>query len=190
MIEQQPEKPVRPIRVPAEFQRVVGEAMDLYRQLEAVDAEEKVSKAAAVKSADTKRGPLLLRYERRMDRVMAYVRTNHPEVFKGGDKDKFETDELIVRFHKDGNGTLDIQSEAALIAYSERRKELRSHHVKLIKSFVNASKFKQWMRANPTRRPPAHISYNDSISFIRKLTTAEKARGVEPAVLKRIISES
>lgn len=172
-----------------EFNRVVHEAMQLFRDLEAVDAAEKAAKAAATKEADKERKRLSPRFERRMDRVMAYVLANHPDVFKGGDKDEFETDELIVRFHKDGNGTLKVISEAMILAYVERRKELRETHVKIVRSFTNATKFKQWMRANPLRRPPARIVYKDTISFVRKLTAAERRRGKKPDVLTRVVAE-
>lgn len=183
------EPPVRPIKDQAEFNRVVREAMQIFRDLEVVDTEEKAAKAAATKEADKKRKRLNPRFDRRMDRVMAYVLANHPGVFKGGDKDQFETDELIVRFHKDGNGSLKILSEALILAYVERRKELRETHVKIVKSFTNATKFKQWMRANPLRRPPASIVYRDTISFVRKLTAAEKRRGKKADVLTRVVAE-
>lgn len=189
MTSEQVETPIRPIKGQVEFNRVVREAMDIFREREAVDAEEKAAKAAATKAGDAKRKRLDPRFDRRMERIMAYVLVNYPDVFKGGDKDEFETDELIVRFHKDGNGTLKTVSEALILAYVERRKELRGIHVKVVKSFTNATKFKQWMRANPTRRPPARIAYDDTISFIRKLTAAEERRGKKADVLKRVVAE-
>ncbi|MEP7205262.1 MAG: hypothetical protein ABI716_03665, partial [Candidatus Saccharibacteria bacterium] len=119
--------------------------MELYRALEAVDLEEKTAKAAITATADAQRKRLLPRYEARMARIMAYVMAIHPSIIKGGDKAEFETDELIVRFHKDGNGTLEILNEKALIAYLERRPELR-HFVKIVKSLANGTEFKQWWR--------------------------------------------
>ncbi len=189
MVSDEPEQVVRPIENQDGFHRVVREAMELYRALETIDLEEKTDKAAITRTADAKRKRLQPRYEARMARLMAYVTAMYPSILKGGDKTEFETDELIVRFHKDGNGTLQILDEAAFIAYLEHHPALR-HLVKVVKLLANGTEFKRWWRAHPLHRPPARIVYRHSISFISKPVAAETARGKTPQVLKRIISEN
>lgn len=170
-----------------EFHEEVRLAMDLLRRIEAIDLSEKNAKARATKVADKKRKPLQERFDAIMGRVMAYVRLKHSGVLKGGDMHEFETEELIVRFHKDGNGSLKILDEAAFMAYLESHPELRQF-IKVEKSLTGAAKFKQWMRAHPRHRPPALIVYKNSIIFLRKQTVAEKRRGKEPMVLQRTIN--
>lgn len=187
MTEEVAVKAFKPIKSLDAFHRRVREAMKLRRKLDEIDAWEQEEKSRIAAEANEKRKPLLPRYEGRMDVVMGYIRDKHPTVLKGGDVDEFETEELIVRFFKDGNGTLSVPDVAKLIKYLEARRETKKF-VKVEKKLQNAAAFKSWWRANPLRRPPAEIVYKHSINIITKLSAAEKARGKKPQVLKREIA--
>ncbi len=181
-------KASRPSDSVDDFQSVVREAMELRLQIDKIDAIEQRAKARAARSADAKRNLILPAYDALMERVMTYIKSVHPEILKGGDQTEFTTDELTVRFYKDGNGTLEYDSVDALIKYLRARPELRSM-VKVILKFVGATELKKWMRAHPSMRPPARIAYNDSILLIRNLTPSQVRRGVEPMTIKRAVSK-
>lgn len=157
----------RPFGSDAEFHRVVREALETYRERKALDLEEKaeIKKIRDEKAKQRKR--ITSRYDRRMARVMAHIRSRHPEVLKSGDRAEFETAEMIVRFNRDKNGTLVVPDVESLIKYLERRKDLR-HLVKVVKSLSNKVELKQWMRKHPRHRPPAVTTYTDSIILLEK----------------------
>lgn len=169
-----------------EFHGAVRIAMELSRQLDGIDAVEARAKSRAASLADAKRSAILPQYEALMSRIMGFISARHPEVLKGGDRAEFETDELIVRMHRDGNGTLEVDNDDAFIKYLWARPELR-HLVRVVKKFVGAAEFKKWLRDNPGKRPPAGVVYKDSIILLTKQTSAQKRRGSKPAVLKREI---
>jgi len=177
---------LKPIKDQRGFHSAVRVAMDLNSKIEEVDKWEKDEKARIEAEAKTKRAPLVARYDPRMDRVMAYIRNKYPEVLKGGSIDEFETEQLIVRFYRDGNGTLVIPSLPALIKYLERRRDTRKF-VKVEKKLQNAASFKTWWRANPLRRPPAEIVYKHAINIVTKVSPDEKRRGKKSQTLRREI---
>jgi hypothetical protein len=151
--------------------------------MKAIDAEERDAMAEIARKAEVKRSRLVPRYDSLMNRIVAFLRAGHPEVFNGRE---LETDEVTVSYHRDGNGTLEVPDPQALVAYLKRHSELR-RLVKVVESLASSAEFKRWWRKNPRRRPPAKIKYNNSISVTLKPSQTDRELGIKPVTLVRVI---